>query len=67
MLELSGGTVVDADGRRAADVAVADGEVTAVGPDLESEADRRLDVTDRYVAPGLVDAHVHWRWTHART
>jgi imidazolonepropionase-like amidohydrolase len=59
MLELSGGTVVDADGRRAADVTVADGEVTAVGPDLESEADRRLDVTDRYVAPGLVDAHVH--------
>lgn len=59
MLVVRGGTVVDAAGRREADVAVEDGEVVAVGPGLDVDAERSIDATDRHVVPGLVDAHVH--------
>jgi len=57
MLTITGGTVVDADGARTADVAVEDGEIVAVGD--VPEGDRTLDASGAYVAPGLIDAHVH--------
>nr|WP_245154608.1 amidohydrolase family protein [Halorussus marinus] len=57
MLALRGGTVVDADGTRKADVAVEDGEIAAVGD--VPDADEEIDATGQFVAPGLVDAHVH--------
>ncbi|QKG92744.1 amidohydrolase family protein [Halorubrum salinarum] len=64
----AGGRVADADGTRTADVAIVDGEIAAVGdpeaveravddvPDADLE---RVDASDRVVAPGLIDAHVH--------
>jgi imidazolonepropionase-like amidohydrolase len=58
---LRGGTVVDADGSREADVGLADGEIVAVG-DVDGtrrEIEEETDVSGRYVAPGLIDAHVH--------
>jgi imidazolonepropionase-like amidohydrolase len=58
MLALRGGTVVDVDGARETDVAIEDGEIVAVG-DAPGDPDRELDVAGRYVAPALVDAHVH--------
>lgn len=58
MLVVRGGTVVDADGAREADVAVEDGTITAVG-DAPDDPDREIDATDQFVAPGLIDAHVH--------
>jgi imidazolonepropionase-like amidohydrolase len=63
-LLFTGGRVADAAGTRRADVAVADGEIAAVGdPDdvaaaVGGDADR-VDAGDRVVAPGLIDAHVH--------
>jgi imidazolonepropionase-like amidohydrolase len=59
MLVLSGGTVVDADGERTADVVVEDGTITAVGFDHGADDAQTLDADGLYVAPGLVDAHVH--------
>ena len=67
MYVLRGGRVADADGTREADVAVADGEVVAVGdPDavdaaVDGAGDEvtTLDVDGQVVAPGLIDAHVH--------
>jgi dihydroorotase len=56
---LKGGRVIDATGERVADVVVADGQVVAVGPDLD--ADRVLDAGGCVVAPGLVDLHAHLR------
>jgi len=62
---IRGGRVVDADGSRAADVAVADGDIVAVGPDAvdeiggEGAVDAETDATGAVVAPGLIDAHVH--------
>src|SRR6056297_3080253 len=58
MLVVRGGTVVDADGTRETDVAVEDGRITAVG-DVPDDPDEEIDATGQFVAPGLVDAHVH--------
>jgi len=57
MLALRGGTVVDANGTREADVAVDGDEIVAVGD--VPDADEEIDATGQFVAPGLVDAHVH--------
>jgi dihydroorotase len=57
-----GGEVVDAAGRRRADVRVANGEIVEVGPDLEpGAAEQVVDAGGCIVAPGLVDLHVHLR------
>ena len=58
MLVLSGGTVVDADGTRDADVVVEDGRIERVG-EAPADPDRVVDVGGQYVAPGLIDTHVH--------
>lgn len=58
MFVLRGGTVVDATGVREADVAVEDGKIAAVG-EAPDDADEEFDVTGQFVAPGLIDAHVH--------
>jgi allantoinase len=41
------------------DVAVADGVVAAIGPELEGAAREEVDARGRLVLPGVVDAHVH--------
>ena len=58
-LVIVGGTVVDANGSRRADVAVTDGVVRAVGEGLTGE--RVLDAGGCVVGPGLVDLHAHLR------
>ena len=56
---LRGGRVVDVDGTRAADVAIADGDIVAVG-DIDGDGDAtETDVSGRVIAPGLIDSHVH--------
>jgi dihydropyrimidinase len=64
---VTGGTVVSATGRGAADVLV-DGETiaavlapgsTLLGFDLASRVDRVVDASGKYVVPGGVDAHTH--------
>src|SRR5450759_3877232 len=58
-LLIRNGTVVTAEGRRAADVLV-DGEIIAqVAPGITATADRIVDATDRLVIPGGVDVHTH--------
>lgn len=58
---LCGGHVLDlTDGTwRAADVRIVDGTITAVGPELTGSGADSLDVTGRFVLPGLIDGHVH--------
>jgi dihydroorotase len=61
-LVVRGGLVVDATGERRADVAVADGAIVAVGPEIEPSSDAMvLDAGGCVVAPGLVDLHAHLR------
>jgi cytosine deaminase len=54
-LLLRGGLV---HGRRR-DVAIRDGVIERIGPDLDARAADTLDVTDRLVLPGFVESHIH--------
>ena len=56
---IRGGEVVDATGRRRADVRVRNGLVVEVGEGLDGR--RILDADGCVVAPGLVDLHTHLR------
>jgi len=45
----------------ASDVAIEDGVIVDVGRSLSTKADVAIDAQGRYVMPGLIDAHVHFR------
>jgi dihydroorotase len=56
---IRGGRIVDATGERSGDVAIREGRIVGVGPDLPGDVD--LDASGAIVAPGLVDLHTHLR------
>jgi len=57
---LKGGIVVTGTGISKADVGVKNGSIIALGPDLSAEHAREvLDVTGKYIFPGIIDVHVH--------
>lgn len=59
-LLLTGGTVVTGEGMHRADVGVRGEVIAAVGPGLPQESARQVvDVTGKYVFPGIIDVHVH--------
>jgi dihydroorotase len=58
---IRGGTVVDPNGERRADVRVVDGFVSEVGTDLEPGAAEVLAAAGCIVSPGFVDLHTHLR------
>lgn len=69
-LLVKGGHVIDPangiDG--VADVAISGGKIIAVGADLASDGvDRVIDVSGRYVTPGIIDMHAHVFHTHKRS
>src|SRR5260370_40882785 len=55
-----GGTVFDGSGApgRAADVAIEEGAIREIGPDLRGE--RELDASGCAVTPGFIDIHTHY-------
>jgi N-acyl-D-aspartate/D-glutamate deacylase len=59
-LVIRGGTVYDGTGGPgyAADVAIDNGVITAIGPNLRG--DRELDASGCAVAPGFIDIHTHY-------
>ncbi len=60
-LLLHGGTIVTSEGQYRADLAIKNGRIAAVTDGLNPEAEETLDVTGRYLLPGLIDTHVHIR------
>ncbi|MGH9720209.1 MAG: dihydroorotase [Bryobacteraceae bacterium] len=62
-LLIKGGRVIDPASNfdRVADVAIEDGRIAAVGPDLDAAGAERVDAAGLIVAPGFIDMHVHLR------
>jgi len=60
-LIIRGGTVIDGTGgpRVAADVAVTDGRISAVGDLTGTQAETEIDAAGLVVALGFIDAHTH--------
>lgn len=54
-----GGTLVTADGRQRSDLAIEDGRIVAVAPELPGAAED-IDARGLMVMPGLIDVHVHF-------
>ena len=57
---LRGGAVVTAEASYAADVAIAQGKIAAIGaPSWMPEADETIDVAGKLIFPGVIDPHTH--------
>src|SRR5690349_11865027 len=54
------GAVVAEAGVGTADVAVADGRIAELAPEVEGTARAEIDATGLHVFPGVIDAHVHF-------
>ncbi len=54
-----GGTLVTPDGQRRADLAIEDGRIVEVSPDLADERDE-IDARGLIVLPGVIDVHLHF-------
>jgi allantoinase len=59
-LIIRGGSVVTASGVEQADVAIADGKIVGIEPEISGAASEEIDVTGLHLFPGLIDAHVHF-------
>ncbi len=61
-LVIAGGTIVDGTGGEpfVADVAIVDGLVAEIGPDLDRGAAEVIDADGLLVTPGFVDIHTHY-------
>ncbi len=59
-LILRGGTLLERGGIREADLAVSDGRIAAIEPDVEGTADEEVDAGGLHVLPGAIDAHAHF-------
>jgi N-acyl-D-aspartate/D-glutamate deacylase len=61
-LLIRNGTIVDGTGRPpfVADLAVRDGKVVAIEPNLPGDATEAIDATGLLVTPGFVDIHTHY-------
>jgi allantoinase len=55
-----GGTLVNADGRRQADIAVDAGRITEIGTGASTASGDDIDARGLLVLPGLIDVHLHF-------
>jgi allantoinase len=59
-LIIRGGTFVTVDGPFEAALAVADGRIADISPELEGAAREEVDASGLHVFPGAIDAHAHF-------
>jgi allantoinase len=58
-LLLRGGTLVLPDGSKELDLAIEDGKIVAIGPELPGAAEE-IDATGVHIFPGVIDIHLHF-------
>ncbi len=54
------GTLVTPSETRQADVAVVDGRIVAIAPELTGTSKEKIDARGLHIFPGVIDAHVHF-------
>ncbi len=59
-LIVRGGALVTPDAAERGDIAVADGRIVAVGPELAGPSRAEIDAAGLHIFPGAIDAHVHF-------
>lgn len=59
-LLLRGGTIVTESGEERADLAIDEGRVSAILPRDTGNAAEIVDVSGKYILPGVIDPHVHY-------
>ena len=59
-MSIRGGTLVLPDGPVRADIAVSEGVISEIGPDLAGGSTEEIDATGLHVLPGAIDAHAHF-------
>jgi N-acyl-D-aspartate/D-glutamate deacylase len=61
-LVIRGGTIVDGSGaeRFEGDVAISDGRIASVGPEVAGRGREEIDARSKLVTPGFVDIHTHY-------
>ena len=59
-LILRSGILVTPGGSSEADLAIEDGRIAAITPDLEDTAREEVDASGLHVFPGVIDAHTHF-------
>ena len=59
-LILRSGILVTPGGSSQADLAIEDGRIAAITPDLEDTAREEVDASGLHVFPGVIDAHAHF-------
>ncbi len=55
------GTIVRSTGRLVADIAIEDGKIAYVGGNPAGKAREEISAIGRFVMPGVIDTHVHFR------
>ncbi|MGL4811308.1 MAG: dihydroorotase [Beijerinckiaceae bacterium] len=58
---LSGGTVVNQDGRGQADIGITGGRIARIGDLAQASAGQRIDARGLHILPGVIDTQVHFR------
>lgn len=63
MILIKQGTVIDPKSgtEKQADLLIDGGKIVKIADHIEEKADQIIDATGKYVGPGLVDVHVHFR------
>ncbi len=59
-LIVRGGTLVMDDGPSEADIAVADGKIADIAPEVEGTGKEEVDAQELHLFPGAIDAHAHF-------
>lgn len=55
-----GGEIVTPRGLHRADIAIAEGRIARIAPEIAEAATSTIDAAGRWVFPGILDAHVHF-------
>ena len=59
-LIVRGGTIIKSNGRHRADVAIEDGRIVEIAPDIAGGGTTEIDARGLFVLPGVIDVHLHF-------